>query len=142
MDIVFCADRKVLPGLHVAAYSLLKRLDPEATKPRFHIFSCKLESKDLDLLRQTLSETGRPYLLESHWLATDRFLNCPRLNGSLTPYARLLVPKLLNVDRFLYVDVDTVCDVDVGKLRHLEMGTAPAGLVPEAPLESCADQEF
>ncbi len=39
MNIVFCVDRGVLPGLHVAAFSLLERMSPAVTRTCITIFS-------------------------------------------------------------------------------------------------------
>lgn len=60
--------------------------------------------------------------------------------GSLAIYYRLVVPELLRLDCFIYVDIDTVCDVDLGELAELDMGCSPAGLVPEAPLAKAVDR--
>jgi lipopolysaccharide biosynthesis glycosyltransferase len=60
--------------------------------------------------------------------------------GSLAIYYRLVVPDLLDVDRFIYVDVDTLCDTDLGELAELDIGNSPAGLVPEAPLAKAVDR--
>ncbi len=60
--------------------------------------------------------------------------------GSLAIYYRLVVPELLHLDRFIYVDTDTLCDLDLGELTELDMGESPAGLVPEAPLAKAVDR--
>ena len=62
------------------------------------------------------------------------------MNGSWATYYRLAVPQILDVERFLYVDADTLCDVDVSVLNMFDMGNAPAGLVPEAPLAGAMDR--
>ena len=59
----------------------------------------------------------------------------PPLNGSLAAYYRLLAEaQLMEVERFLYLDADILCNVDVSELNRLDMGNSPAGLVPEATL--------
>ena len=140
MNIVFCADKGVLPGLHVAAYSLLDRISPEVGTTRFHIFSDALDEGDIDLLHQTLGSLKKPYSLKLRRVDPAQFQGYPSLNGSWATYYRLGVPKELDVDRFLYVDADTLCDVDVSPLASLEIGEAPAGLVAEAPLAGAADR--
>jgi lipopolysaccharide biosynthesis glycosyltransferase len=140
MNIVFCADKGVLPGLHVAAYSLLDRMSFEAGITRFHLFSDALDNEDIDLLHQTLGSLKKPYSLELHRVDPAQFQGYPSLNGSWATYYRLGVPRELGVDRFLYVDADTLCDVDFSPLASLEMGEAPAGLVAEAPLAGAADR--
>jgi lipopolysaccharide biosynthesis glycosyltransferase len=140
MNIVFCADRGVLPGLHVAAYSLLERISPAAGQTRFYIFSDVLDEADLALLHQTLAALKKPFTLELRRVDAALFTGFPSLNGSWATYYRLAVPRILEVERFLYVDADTLCDVDVSGLHTLEMGQAPIGLVPEAPLSGAADR--
>jgi len=139
MNIVFCADKGVLPGLHVSAYSLLDRISPEVATTRFHIFSDALDEGDIDLLHQTLGSLNKPYSLELRRVDPTQFHGYPSLNGSWATYYRLGVPKELDVDRFLYVDADTLCDLDVSPLASLEMGEAPMAWVPEAPLALAAD---
>jgi lipopolysaccharide biosynthesis glycosyltransferase len=140
MNIVFCVDRKALPGLHVAAYSLLARISSAIPQTRFWIFSDVLDEADLVLLHKTLSSLKKSYTLELRRVDVAIFNGFHPLNDSWATYYRLVVPRILEVERFLYVDADTLCDVDVSSLNTLDMGGAPAGLVPEAPLAEAADR--
>ena len=140
MNIVFCADRSALPGLHVAAYSLLERISPAVEQTRFFVFSGELDESDLALLRKTLESLRKPFALELRRVNAALFTGFPSLNGSWATYYRLAVPQVLDVERFLYVDADTLCDVDVSGLNTLDLGEAPAGLVPEAPLAGTVDR--
>jgi lipopolysaccharide biosynthesis glycosyltransferase len=140
MHIVFCADRGVLPGLHVAVYSLLERINPQVSQTRFHIFSDELADKEMTLLSQTLQMLNKPFALERRQIDSARFDGFPKLNNSYAAYYRLVVPQALDVERFLYVDADTLCGVDVSSLQDLDMGNAPAGWVPEAPLAGAVDR--
>jgi lipopolysaccharide biosynthesis glycosyltransferase len=89
MNIVFCADRGVLPGLHVAAYSLLERISISAGQTSISIFSDALDDADLALLRQTLAGAGRPFTLELRRVDPAQFTGFPSLNGSWATYYRL-----------------------------------------------------
>lgn len=140
MDIVFCADRGVLPGLHVAACSLLQRISLLAGKTRFTLFSDILTDEDAALLEATLRPLSKPFSLELRRVEASAFAGFPPLNGSWTTYYRLHAVQTMPVDRFLYVDADTLCDVDVSSLQAFDLGDAPAGWVPEAPLSSAVDQ--
>jgi lipopolysaccharide biosynthesis glycosyltransferase len=137
MHVVFCADRRVLPGLHVAAWSLLDSISVPAS---FHIFSDALTEADLALLRETLAKCGKPFTVELRRVDEKAFAGFPTLNNSLAAYYRLLVPQVLDVDRFLYVDADTLCGLDVAGLNSLPLGGAPAALVPEAPMAGAVDR--
>ncbi len=140
MNIVFCVDRSVLPGLHVAAYSLLEHISPAVDKTRFFVFSDALDEADLSLLRKTLASLDKPFVLELRRVDATLFTGFPSLNGSWATYYRLATPQVLDVERFLYVDADTLCDVDVSGLNTLDLGKSPAGLVPEAPLAGAMDR--
>jgi len=140
MNIVFCVDRSVLPGLHVAVYSLLERISPAVSQTRFFVFSDELDESDLALLRKTLASLNEPFTLELRRVDASLFTGFPPLYGSWATYYRLAVPQVLDAERFLYVDADTLCDVDVSGLNTLDLGQAPAGLVSEAPLAGAVDR--
>ena len=140
MHIIFCVDQGVLPGLHVAAYSLLDRIHPAAGDTHFSIFSDALHELDMVLLRRTLTAIGKPFALELRRLDPVSLVGFPTLNGNLATYYRLFAAQIMEVDRFLYVDADTLCDVDVSELQSFDMKSAPVAWVPEAPLSRATDR--
>ncbi|NET31563.1 MAG: glycosyltransferase family 8 protein [Cyanothece sp. SIO1E1] len=139
-NIVFCADHRVLPGLHVATYSLLDRVNTSISQLIITIFSDALDDADMDLLDQTLQRTGKPYSLTLHRITPTIFAKFPMLNDSWATYYRLYAAQVIDADRFLYVDADTLCDLDVSGLQFFEMGDKPVAWVPEAPLHHAADR--
>jgi lipopolysaccharide biosynthesis glycosyltransferase len=141
MNIVFCADHRVLPGLHVAAYSLLDRFNTSITQPVITVFSDVLDDADMALLDQTLSSIDKPYSLQLHRIDPSVFSDFPPLNGSWATYYRLYAAQVLKTERFLYVDADILCDIDVSELQFLEMENKPVAWVPEAPLSLAVDQK-
>lgn len=140
MNIVFCADRQVLAGLHVAAFSVLKRIGRSVSCTRISIFSDSLTISDLDLLRKTLDGTGKPYQLEFRQIVPENYAGFPPLNGSRSAYYRLQAAQEMEVERFLYLDVDTLCQMDVSTLADLDMGAFPTACVPEAPMDMTVDR--
>jgi len=140
MNIVFCADRRVFPGLHVAAYSVLEKMDAGVRSVSFHLFSQDLGDADESLLRKTLAGVGREFSLELHHLDAGLLESFPLLHGSLAPYFRLMAIDQMSVDRLLYLDIDTVCDVDLSPLQNLDMGSCPAAWVSEAPMSGAVDR--
>lgn len=140
MNIVFCADRGVLAGLHVAMYSLLKRMSPAMSQTLFFVFSDQLNESDLMLLHETLAPLKKPFALALRRVDAASFTGFPSLNGSWTTYYRLFAAQTIEAARFLYVDADTLCDVDVSELQALGMDGAPAAWVPEAPLAHAVDR--
>jgi lipopolysaccharide biosynthesis glycosyltransferase len=141
MDIIFCADRKVLPGLHVAAWSLLERVGLACLPLRFHLFSDQFDETDANLLRATLDKTGKPYDLKLHTIDPSLFQDFPPLNGSWATYYRLHAATVVEADRFLYVDADTLCDIDISPLMDFDFAGKPAAWVPEAPLAHAVDRK-
>ena len=139
MHIVFCSDRNALPGMHVAVYSLLDKIQSKGNHTTVHLFSQDLQEQDLGLLQNTMQRTGKPFKFFQHRAEASRLKNFPALCGSRATYFRLLAPEIIEAERFLYVDADTLCDLDVSPLEGVEMGGAAAGLVPEAPIEFSVD---
>ena len=139
MNIIFCADRKVLPGLHVSLYSVLNSCLANIHLS-FTIFSDDLDEIDRLFLVKTLDALRKPYTLEIRQVDSKIFSGFAQLNGSRATYYRLLIPSMIDAKRFLYLDADILCDLDVSPLEALDMGNAPAGFVPEAPLSGCADR--
>jgi len=139
MNIVFCVDRRVLPGLHVSLYSVLECYGGKS-RPDFTIFSDDLDAADQRLLAKSIDPLKKPYGLEIRRVNAGLFAGFPQLNSSWATYYRLLIPSMLEANRFLYLDADILCDLDVSQLENLDMGDAPAGFVSEAPLSGCADR--
>lgn len=136
--LVFSADKRVLGGLHVAALSILQSyaLDRDIT---LHLFSEGLNDADIDLLRQTLARSGRDFELKTETVDESLFAGFPTLQDSLATYFRLVAPLVLDVDRFLYCDVDTLCQVDLSPLLDLELEGCPIALTPEADIHASPD---
>jgi lipopolysaccharide biosynthesis glycosyltransferase len=51
----------------------------------------------------------------------------------------LLVPQMLRAERIVYVDVDTVCHLDVGDFMELDLGNHPAGFLAETTIRAAPD---
>lgn len=124
----------------MAAYSLLERMSPQAGTIKFTIFSDALTKEDLVLLEQTLKQLARPFSLALRRVDVSFFSEFPSLNGSWATYYRLFAAQVMPTERFLYVDADTLCDVDMSLLQSLDTGRYPAAWVPEAPLEQAVDR--
>jgi len=141
MDIIFCADYKALPGLHAAAWSLLDSAGDACLPLHVHLFSDQLDDSDADLLRSTLDRTGKQFELRLHKIDPSRFHGFPSLNGSWATYYRLHAATVIDAERFLYIDADTLCDTDITPLLELDFSGTPAAWVPEAPLARAVDRQ-
>lgn len=139
MNIVFCSDRRVLAGLHVAAKSVLTHLDSHAGHPVFWVYSGEIDDADISLLDKTLVSTGRPFTLRKRDVDVKPLQAFPRLTGSLAAYYRLLVPDQIDADRYLYLDVDTLCCADLSSLFQHLLDDHPLALCSESPMATSAD---
>jgi lipopolysaccharide biosynthesis glycosyltransferase len=140
MDIVFCCDRRVLAGLHVAAMSVLSHLASTVARPVFWVFSDEIDSADLALLHSTLESTGRPFTLHLRTVDATALQAFPSMTGSLAAYYRLLVPAQIDADRYLYLDVDTLCQADLSAAMNLDLADHPIALSTECPMALSADK--
>ena len=138
VPVVFCADRRVLPGLHVAAASVLSHVGA-GVPVDFHVISNDLSCSDIQLLDETLSALGRPFRLSQVRVDPVLFRSFPTMRGSLGNYFRLLIHSLVDHPRSVYMDVDTLCLADVRELLEWDLGGHPAGFVAEGSIASTAD---
>jgi lipopolysaccharide biosynthesis glycosyltransferase len=139
ISVAFCADRRVLPGLHVAAASVLASRAASSTLTEFLVISNDMTAEDFRLLERTLDRTGRPFSLGSAVLGPDEFSGFPSMAGSWGAYFRLFIPKLWNRPRTLYLDVDIICEVDVAEILASDLSGFPAAFVAEGTVGSTAD---
>lgn len=139
VHVVFCCDRRVLPGLHVAAFSCVQSVADVDRLPHVHVFSQDLTASDLALLDRTLAGCGRPYRLEPHRIIPPDLSGFPSMRGSWGAYFRLFVPGALAVERFVYLDVDIVCLADVSELVDMDLDGAPAAFMCETTMGATPD---
>lgn len=140
MNIVFCADDRVLPGLHVAAYSILKFMSPEIKSVSFYLLTETISKEQIQCLETTLLSLRRDFSIVRQAVDESRYRNFPPINGSWATYYRLLAPEVLDLEHFLYVDVDTLCTLDLSPLTSFAIDEFPVAWVPEAPMAKAADQ--
>jgi lipopolysaccharide biosynthesis glycosyltransferase len=136
MEIAFCADRNMLAALHVSATFVLCTA---SRKIDFLILGEGISVADLDLLRESLNQTGKEFTLRFHTVEPCRFKACPKLAGSLANYYRLLVPDFSDSRRIIYMDCDTLCLAKIEDLEEWNLDTAPIGMCAESPLAGCQD---
>lgn len=126
--VAFCTDKYMEAPLHVAASSLLRNLHPDYTA-RFYLHLTDFTADDIESLRETLDRTARGYSIELLHADASAFRKFRPFYGNFTTYHRLLLPEIIQEDRLLYVDSDTLVEVDVAPLFELDMGKQPAGFV-------------
>lgn len=125
----FCADKFMEAPLHVAAASLLRSLHPDYSA-RLYFLLTGFSDRGIRRLRSTLDRVGRSYTMKLLAVADpERFTGLRPFYGSHIPYHRLLLPELIDEERFLYLDSDTQVQIDISPLFSLEMGGKPVGFV-------------
>lgn len=141
MDVVFCADYGVLPALHVAAFSVLDRTVDSGDPMQIYVISDVFTEKDMKRLSETLERTGKPYALNLVSVDSKIFSGFNPLNGSLAAYYKLVIPQLIEVERYVYLDVDILCDIDLSPLTKLPMDGIAVAWVAEAPMRHAVDRK-
>jgi len=139
IDVMFCVNRQVLPGLLVAAFSVLKHVSDNARVCRFTVFSDDLLESDIELLNSTLSRSGKRFTITSTTLDPKCFESFPTLNGNHAAYFRLVAAEQMDAERVLYLDADILCLTDIFPMFSLDMQGKPLGWVAESPLSGCID---
>ncbi|PQO29792.1 hypothetical protein DTL21_27550 [Bremerella cremea] len=128
VSVALAADKNILSGLHVTLLSALDRLS-EKYQFDIHLFSDSLDQNDLDSVRRTLDPVEKDYMLKLEHVDTGRLKSTfpssgvARFSGWL-PYARLFMPAVLEIDRFIYLDSDLVVGVDLANVLGHEMDGA------------------
>ncbi len=140
VDIAFCADRNVLPGLHVTIYTLLGNLSGNA-KVRIHILHDGLMKRDLDLLVETAKYTGGEFEFFHYNVDIRRFSKFKWLTGWMT-YGRLLLGDVVEVSRILYLDCDLLVNIDIVDLFEIDLGRHVLGAVSRQTIAQSNDRAF
>lgn len=136
LEIVFCADRKMLAALHVAARSVLENF---VGNPKISILTDDLIESDFELLRETLDSVGKEYGIQWFQLDSGKFNGFPKLAGSYSTYFRLMIPEMVESKKCFYLDSDTICFCDISGLESFDLQDSPIGLVPEALIKNSPD---
>jgi lipopolysaccharide biosynthesis glycosyltransferase len=137
-SVAYCGDRNMEAPLHVAASSLLAHASSDWTID-FHFILSDFSRQQRDRLLQTLELTGKSNY-EVHFPPAppdSTFAGMRSLHGNLITYYRFLLPSLVESDRLLYVDCDTICFIDVTPLARVPMpyssGFVDYGVVSRQP---------
>lgn len=128
-SVAYCGDQNMEAPLHVAAASLVLHSAPEWTID-LHFVLADFNQQRRDRLLGTLELTGR-HNYEVRFVTpppNSTFAGIPSLHGNLVTYYRFLLPDLVEADRLLYVDCDTICFTDVTPLATVPM-RYPSGFV-------------
>ncbi|MFA5203896.1 MAG: glycosyltransferase family 8 protein [Lentisphaeria bacterium] len=122
ISIALGADERYVPGLLVTAISILFNTAPEQPVD-FFILDAGITGKSWRRLQRLITRYSPLSTLMRLKPDLSLFRDCPSLargtNSSLSCYARLLLPELVQRDRLLYFDVDMLVLKDVRELWAL-----------------------
>ena len=141
LPVAFCVDRNMIVPLHVATRSLLANVSSDC-EVAFYLLLDGFMEGDMSRLRLTLDKVGKPYtvhLLKVPEIATARIR---RLHGNYAPYYRLFLMRMIQEDRVLYLDADTVVGVDVSMLLDFDFGGKPLAAVLRGQAHTALDGDL
>lgn len=130
MNIISASDERYLDGLFVSWGSIL-RYSPEVDLS-FHLLHDGVDPKHLRSLEGKMRQVGGRFTMNTYSLETASFSAFPEFFfDSKMPYARLLIPEIVPVERALYVDTDILFTRSVDEINRCELGDCPLGVVEE-----------
>lgn len=122
MDIVFNINHLGLEGLGSTLSSLVRNCSNTKELTLWFLIS-DFEKDDRSNINELLTSEGFKGKIEFvTFNAKERFGYLKSLHGDWTTYGRLLIPSIIESDRALYLDSDTVVLVDVLSLREFDFG--------------------
>jgi lipopolysaccharide biosynthesis glycosyltransferase len=128
--------------LHVSIYSVLRNLHP-LWNAKIYVLAPDVPPYSLARLRRTIKSADRPStLVEITGCDCSVFSKLRPFHGSYAAYYRLLLPEYVTEDRFLYIDADTIPEIDVSPLFELDLQGHPMGVVYDVPIKSSFDADF
>lgn len=119
VHIAYCADEKVFAPLFVSIFSLLDTSDL-SRKFVIHLIHKGLSARQIAEL-ELLTDNGGSVDLDVHSFDSEPFRGFPRLNNSYLSYGKLRLPEIIDEDKVLYLDANTVVETDVSNLFDVKL---------------------
>ncbi|NJR49050.1 MAG: hypothetical protein HC780_05210 [Leptolyngbyaceae cyanobacterium CSU_1_3] len=140
IDIAIASDQNMEVGLHVTLYTSLQFLDPDCFI-NIHLFSKDLPSKAIDRIHHTLSPFQDRYHLQLYDVASLDLGSGRGLHQSKMPYVILLVAKLVEAEKLLFLDADLIIRTDLSKLFAYSLEEKVVGAVFESSVSKVWSKE-
>lgn len=142
MDIVFNVNRLGLEGLGATLTSLLRNCsDTRALK--LHILCSDLSHGDKEnISRLLMNENFGGTVTYIDINPKKIFGHLRSLHGDWTSYGRLLIPKIIDSDKALYLDADLVVGLDVLELSNFDFNGHLLGAVYGCAVKHTLDSSF
>lgn len=138
MNIMYATDRNYVP---VCMASITSLLENNKMCDRIHIFlfADNLENLEEDI-KKLVYKYGRTIeIIQAAPIINDfKKMNMPKVNGSYSAYVRLAASaNLQNVDKFLYIDCDTLVLHNLEELWNTDIKGYAAGAVCDGMSARC-----
>jgi len=145
VDLIFCADRKVLHGAKVMLFSALYHLR-EGWSLNIRAFSIDLSSQEIESIESSLRVLQKPFSLESVRIDLRALFMTDKMRphyGGFAPYVKLVLPTL-NQDRnpILYLDTDIVVCTDLAALVSTDLSGKILGVAEESEVAWALEGDF
>ena len=142
LNIAFCADATILPGLHATLSSLTQRLSSRQNVV-LTLFVHDITKQECEELRETVTKAGGVRVVKFEKADLSDLAALLPLHGNLMNYMRLRLPDLLpKAERILYLDSDLYIHTDLCLLFHQDLNGSPIGAVDAGTLKWCIDHNF
>lgn len=127
-SVAFFADVCMLPGLHVALFSMLANWSKHGPAPRIHVFHESLPDSEVEALRKMVAEARTEAVLACRRFDPAVACGLKSLHGNHMAYGRFFLAELLpDTDRVIYLDSDLVVQTDLGALWNVDLRQSPVG---------------
>jgi lipopolysaccharide biosynthesis glycosyltransferase len=141
MNVAFCVNRLMLPGLYAAIRSLVTNASDRHSLSLYVIHN-GLSSAEVAQIQKIAGEE-----LHCHYSLIEcdpnrHFGELRALHGDRTNYVRLLLPELIPDSRVLYLDSDLIVDCDTLQLEAFNFQGAPLAAVRSGEFAYSLDHGF
>lgn len=143
-DFVFAADGNYILQIRVAVASIIHACRHRPRALSIHILDMGIGDADWSALCSTWTKMSSQAIIVRHPLNKDLFSNFKPWNGSVAPYARILLPSLLpDVKWCLYADGDTFFIDDPDSLsQSLDTSLSLVGHRNPSAISKVSDQPW
>jgi lipopolysaccharide biosynthesis glycosyltransferase len=126
INVVYCFDRNYVDPTAVSTYSVFKS---SKTRVKFYWICSGYAVLHAEFYRKLLAELGIDITLievsDDLFASWKKDLIVPHIPKAA--YMRILIPDLVNENRVIYLDSDTIVRADLSELYNIDLGSTPIG---------------
>jgi lipopolysaccharide biosynthesis glycosyltransferase len=140
INIAFCTDNNYLEYVAIAIKSI--QLNNLHNSIQFHVFLYDVPQNELEIF-QKLDAPVEIQIIDQKDI--EKYQNEHRLKHiNRSMYIRLLVPRLLlnKVDKFIYLDADTLCFKDISSIKQIDIDSVVCAVVSDSLKQQNIDKNI